>query len=459
MSANIELVTKGSCKHERSQVGTVWSQVNEDNREEKNKIEDEVEEDEGETRCVCEEVEPPDAFGLYIQCENCAVWQHGYCVGISEGKSMPDKYWCEECKPELHSLHRNEAGQMRSNYKPVNQRQKQNKRVLKRGGDQPSTTQHEVTVKDENTCEDDENVISQRKESMKNYKAVAMDQEDMHSGSDFFHSIKDDEKRLINRTRATISAREEKHYQLMLEKAIQESRRTPHSEVTLEIDEENDLSDKGMFGSDTLPPTSTSTTSVGTYTVHPTSKQDYHKSTNFEDPILSNNLHSILSITNTTTRKRTKSKSSIVNSSLEDDRLRMWSKRIALNKGMGNTSQRSPTETDEAGFSAKTNTTKVMEIGIKTPIKPRLPSRKTTLSEMRRRISAILEFLSRTHTDFSQDEASKKQLLQFVENDEFVTKINSIFQDYRRSLVMMDCLTRKLLLWEQKYSFEDGSTY
>ena len=57
--------------------------------------EENEEEEDGETRCICGEIDPPDDSGLYIQCENCSVWQHGYCVGITEGEdSSLDKYWC-----------------------------------------------------------------------------------------------------------------------------------------------------------------------------------------------------------------------------------------------------------------------------------------------------------------------------------------------------------------------------
>jgi len=37
--------------------------------------------------------------GLMIQCEICLVWQHSLCVGIREGKSVPEHYWCEICLP------------------------------------------------------------------------------------------------------------------------------------------------------------------------------------------------------------------------------------------------------------------------------------------------------------------------------------------------------------------------
>jgi hypothetical protein len=90
---------------------------------------DEIIEDEETTRCLCGQQEypgqpvdlsvarsakgshPPNSDesgeergGLFIQCDGCLVWQHGGCVSVMEESAVPDKYFCEECKPELHEL-------------------------------------------------------------------------------------------------------------------------------------------------------------------------------------------------------------------------------------------------------------------------------------------------------------------------------------------------------------------
>jgi hypothetical protein len=91
-------------------------------------VEDEIIEDEETTRCVCGHQEYPgppvdanagrgakashatgdeqsdEAGGLFIQCDDCLVWQHGGCVSIMEQAAAPDNYYCEECKPDLHQL-------------------------------------------------------------------------------------------------------------------------------------------------------------------------------------------------------------------------------------------------------------------------------------------------------------------------------------------------------------------
>ena len=62
-------------------------------------------------RCPCGSKEAlPHAQKLqegqqdWVACDICNVWQHSICVGLLEDleKNMPEKYFCEECKPELH---------------------------------------------------------------------------------------------------------------------------------------------------------------------------------------------------------------------------------------------------------------------------------------------------------------------------------------------------------------------
>lgn len=69
-------------------------------------------EDVGVTRCVCgeEELYPAAAkqrgvdSGLFIQCEQCGCWQHGFCVGFNNSRDAPEVYFCEKCKPEMHEI-------------------------------------------------------------------------------------------------------------------------------------------------------------------------------------------------------------------------------------------------------------------------------------------------------------------------------------------------------------------
>lgn len=87
------------------------------------KMDEDIGDDEEETtRCICGYQEYPgppsddedlavgsdlqaeDVGGLFIQCDKCKVWQHGGCVGIMEEKAVPENYFCEECRKDLHKL-------------------------------------------------------------------------------------------------------------------------------------------------------------------------------------------------------------------------------------------------------------------------------------------------------------------------------------------------------------------
>lgn len=106
--------------------------------------EDDLDEEQEVTRCICgqEEVNTqgikPDLQkllmdeyqikidqGLFIQCDKCSVWQHGYCVGLFINEDVPEKYWCEICKPDLHIfIYDSNDDNARSLYKPVNDKRK-----------------------------------------------------------------------------------------------------------------------------------------------------------------------------------------------------------------------------------------------------------------------------------------------------------------------------------------------
>lgn len=91
------------------------------------------------TRCVCalDELDPTSVLpeveallwreyrvkvdhGLFIQCEKCLLWQHGYCVGLFSNSDVPDEYWCEQCKPDLHIVLYDGDRIVRTLYQPVN---------------------------------------------------------------------------------------------------------------------------------------------------------------------------------------------------------------------------------------------------------------------------------------------------------------------------------------------------
>ncbi|KFA73770.1 hypothetical protein S40288_03147 [Stachybotrys chartarum IBT 40288] len=45
-----------------------------------------------------------DVTGFFVQCDVCKVWQHGACVGIFSAESSPDEYFCELCRKDMHKI-------------------------------------------------------------------------------------------------------------------------------------------------------------------------------------------------------------------------------------------------------------------------------------------------------------------------------------------------------------------
>ncbi|KAG9237665.1 hypothetical protein BJ875DRAFT_481079 [Amylocarpus encephaloides] len=62
-----------------------------------------------------------DGAGFFLQCDVCKVWQHGYCVGIMNEDMSPDEYFCEECRKDLHRIFVAPNGQRYSQYLPLYQ--------------------------------------------------------------------------------------------------------------------------------------------------------------------------------------------------------------------------------------------------------------------------------------------------------------------------------------------------
>ncbi|KAI9929989.1 hypothetical protein AWENTII_003557 [Aspergillus wentii] len=60
-----------------------------------------------------------DVGSMFIQCDSCKVWQHGGCVGIMDEAMSPDEYFCEECRKDLHRIRSEPNGQYSSSYLPV----------------------------------------------------------------------------------------------------------------------------------------------------------------------------------------------------------------------------------------------------------------------------------------------------------------------------------------------------
>lgn len=410
------------------------------------------EEEEGETRCVCGEIDPPDDSGLYIQCEQCSVWQHGSCVGIADGEdSHVEKYWCEQCKPELHHLYTvDTTGATRSIYRPVAERRRLSRRSNRHS--EPESEAPELGKKSDDDTMVGSSSSSGRSRGSRGHKSepdekgpegIKQDQDQNGAGevqTNVSASTEDGDRRLQDRKRATFSAREEKQYQLMLEKAIRESRRTSQQD-----DEAGEGSN--VHVDDSAGQLETKESPVEQETTAPGSI----------DLSAENNKVSVTNSVNAASpsplphKQTPPSTSRSSNSTSEDDtKKRPGSRR---SQRVGKNSKKVNKNGSEGIPRTKGSVANNKgEIGINKPMKARIPPQRTSLNEMRRRVSAILEFISRTQWELSESHSTKEELVRFVENQQFVDQVDSIFQKYDHSFKLMDDLTRSLLLWEKKYS-------
>lgn len=500
------------------------------------------EEEEGETRCICGELDPPDELGLYIQCEKCGVWQHGFCIGILTEKETPDKYWCEMCKPNLHNIYLNDLGERKSLYKPIQDKKRQRKRNnrLQQNNRQNSTNnndymndtptrtstptessnsskeyneleskKHGSTDQIDNELEQESNNKLKRDDDYDNLTNPHTDniqntnnttsktnnsknnKPDKNSNNSNSSSKKPDtasnpsnrestdtsttsydenDKRFQDRKRATFLAREEKQYQRMLQKAILESKRSNSNADEMDTNKQQNETKKKLI-------TTTVDTNKNNDTIETqgTEEKKYEENLQIEEnkdstPPITNDGNvateqepNLVDVANSVDQP-SKSSSPVLKrtASLKSLKNQRRSKRTKRSKSNGSTSNNGSNAVDKPAKHSKRNAnnshrdkndnSNSNEIDINKPVKPRLPPSRTTINEMSRRVSAILEFISRTQWELSQDQQTKEDLIKFVENDEFLVKIDDIYNSFNDSLTLMDNLTRNLLIWEKKYT-------
>lgn len=461
------------------------------------------EEEEGETRCVCGKIDPPDESGLYIQCEQCSVWQHGYCVGIAEGEDTRlEKYWCEQCKPELHHIYiEDSTGKTRSIYKPVQEKRRHSRRNNRHGKSSGTSTDPDAEEIDVKPAEIQQPPVSDglintastpstgdsnggesaslARESRGNggspkdqthFNGAASGSMNDRFGGDYpedgddIDLQLDDGKRLQDRKRATFSAREEKQYQLMLEKAIQESRRTSRQEDTDPAAQdrhgdsayqsnqgtaaqEKELSAIRRNVTQLRPPDTSITGDPG---------PSHEDAQDMTGALNTSTVAGSSRVSMSPAPNKRSSQSRSQSSTSEDDAKRInGPRRSQRGPKIAKKGKKAPSSRSSIGRNKSNGNGAVSgrtDIGINKPMKPRLPPQRTTLSEMRRRVSAILEFISRTQWELSEEHSSKDDLVRFVENEQFIDQVDSIFEKYDEGFKLMDDLTRALLLWEKKYS-------
>ncbi|WEJ93306.1 Histone deacetylase complex subunit [Yamadazyma tenuis] len=339
---------------------------------------DEVdEEDELEvTRCVCgnddlnsDTINPAMASllqaeyqikvdqGLFIQCDKCSVWQHGYCVGLFTNDDVPDKYWCELCKPDLHIFIHESSDSNRTLYRPVNEKRK------KLIAENDKFTKRKFTRKDRRSYDYDEQLQKALRESAKE-SGIPIEEQTRRNERSRESSSKESKSDTESPTQ--IPVKDEKPNEIHEDETNNE---IGDEEDEVEGEEEGEEDDE-----------------------------------------------------NSEIKKEAAKKKSL--------------KRAKRKEGSRAKPKKQKTDSNNSNGSGLSK-----EELINQSSKPRFVNDKSSIYELRKRISAILEWLSRSQLELGDE----KELKSSMTND--VTLI----ENYEENLGLMQSLTVKILNWEEKY--------
>lgn len=315
--------------------------------------------------------------GLFIQCDKCSVWQHGYCVGLFINEDVPDKYWCEQCKPDLHLMVSEVNDRFRTLYRPVNDKRKklmiENEKYNKR----------KLTRKDRRNYDYDEQLQKALRESAKESAGGKKDDRSRHESNDSdenSNNIKDEDENPGDNDEDNENPNHN------------DDPAKPKDPSKDDSNSGDDKKAKSVSESKDM----TEATEAG--------EEEGEVEGEEED--------------DTDTKKDVKRKTI---------------KRAKKREGTRGKPKKAKTNNDGPSYSK--------EELINQPSKPRFVNDKSSIYELRKRISAILEWLSRSQLEL-EEEKSKK--LPMDTNGDLINNFNE-------NLGSMQTLTGQILEWEEKF--------
>ncbi|KAK6457765.1 uncharacterized protein RJT20DRAFT_26384 [Scheffersomyces xylosifermentans] len=397
--------------------------------------EDEIEDDEQEvTRCICEqdELNPSTVNqqlsdvlhkeysikidqGLFIQCDKCSVWQHGYCVGLFTNDEVPDKYWCELCKPDLHVFIYESNEVVRSLYKPVNDKRKKLSLESLAAGQsmQPKPS---------------------RQRSKRSSSANSSINESQSSSNGNNKNGRKERRHL------------DESYDEQLQKALRESAK----ESGVKVDSEAAAAKKAAASHDNSGNNSSTsaTTSTRRRNKSDSSDESQAKKTKIEvtAPVESDNGEQEASTIEEDNDEESKSK-------YETRRTKARGRGVkAKKKASASTGSTSTNKTENDGPTQGATKEEL----INQPSKPRYVSEKSSIYELRKRTGAILEWLGRSQLELEDEKSNKIELFSFKEKIDVEQQVideegNKVIVAFDENLRLMEKLTESILTWEQKF--------
>ncbi|CDK28809.1 unnamed protein product [Kuraishia capsulata CBS 1993] len=410
------------------------------------------------TRCVCgfDELQIPKNApefkevdtGFFIQCEECSAWQHGYCVGIADNDEAPASYWCEQCKPQLHTLFEDNYGVTRSWYNPDGEhkvKRKNNRRAppkvveikeerREREGEDKKVNGHKrERSRSTLNSRDTEYELNLKRALEESAKESGVQPEEIELSASEIREIR-------SRTRSH-DPRGERFHDLGLEDDEDGGDEAGDEEASgnaegveegvdaeAEEDEATDIQLEKASGkkrradsdSETVPDPNVSREKEANEDkkiIPPVERSGTNTEDGFDVPAV----------------------------------VKQHPKR----KKPSPPSQENGSRTSPRKNGSKSKKGKSEQLDSDKPFKPRVPQQKSTIGEMRKRVAGILEFIGRTQVEMASEQEQRSQLTRYVEDKSWEV-LNSDVQrqlvdGYSSTVGKMDDLTRKLLGWEQKF--------
>ncbi|ODQ63103.1 GCS-domain-containing protein [Nadsonia fulvescens var. elongata DSM 6958] len=525
----------------------------------------------------------PDTIdsGLFIQCETCDVWQHGFCVGFYQESSVPDVYFCEKCRPDLHVVVVRPSGKT-STYVGSEDNRENIEMVLKHGASASAEEDNEipenskgeanqrkpkVTSRNMESNEDlnkldnlspaDNIEDSQIKDKSTNdtidsvnhspapnipLRSPNADKSSHLMVEHLKHENSEDENknptisnasgRSSRSLRSTLNSRSgDAAYEETLRRVLEESvndkkhisdesdgkhnelRKSKPSESVSNIARKSGDSELAGKPNDELrrdgdPALSSSSSSSRSSRSKKRQVSNnyasYDEDTNTNEAVTNSNNDRSLPVKSK--RKRRVMNEPVNNQELTGDedtpnntdtghgsfkttapKRRRQDDTSNATTTNNNNPITSVTPTSSKGGSSKggsrSSKSKPEDYVNDKPSKPRIPGSRSQLNDMKRRVAAILEFIGRTQVEMAQENSDESKRSPFGPTEststDITTRINSIDEslmdeqsiqnpsesdaqstylfESSKSLQMMDGLTRKLLLWEQKFGRSVGT--
>jgi hypothetical protein len=389
------------------------------------------------TRCICGHQELQTHHinkgrtssidpGLFIQCDKCMVWQHGYCVGFMSEDEVPEVYFCERCRPDLHVVVVRPSGKT-SKYVPHAT---------------PDKLQHEH--KEDTKPEKLEKPDKPENPDRKGRKVASSSEEREDSNESVSpkgtHSPREPRRRTLNSRDAA--------YEETLKRVLEESVHDANIHATVEE------SDSKRRRSDTEREQCSDSST--------TKRKDRSRNSPVKksEPIKEEQEHDDVDTTVNKTADKLDNIASDKPENLkqpEEDKESIPSRpSTPAPETKRKRQRRNPRSSGNNSAASSTPKPTGKELS-----KPRIPQSRSTMAEMRKRVAAILEFIGRTQVDLATEQKERQQLLTDRNNrhrELFGDQPNGnsngfdkLFELHQANLDQMDGLTRKLLLWEQQF--------